>query len=348
MNQAWQDFLVQQGARINEGCVLDFGELDAELMAAREGTVRCDLSQFGIIRVNGEEAKQFLQNLLSNDISAVNASTAQLSSFNTAKGRMLATFLIWQQHGDYMLQLPRPLVAAMQKKLSMYVLRAKVKVSDASDDMVCLGISGPEASILLQQQLGISLPQPYAVLSQQDLTVIGISPTRYLCCTPAEHAPALWNALATTAMATGSPGWDWLNINEGIPVVSAATQEQFVLQMANLDLLNGVSFKKGCYPGQEIVARTHYLGKQKRRMYLAHVTSAEPPKAGDELFSDSMAGQACGMVMNAGKAPGGGYDLLAVLQINSHTANDVHLQTATGEQLQFRPLPYHIPAEESK
>ena len=129
MNQAWQEFLAAQQALIEEGAVRHFGDAAGELAAARDGTVLCDVSHFGVLKVSGEDAQTFLQNLFSSDVKAVSPVQAQLSSFNTAKGRMLATFLIWQTGADYYLQLPRALAAAMQKKLSMYVLRSKVKVS---------------------------------------------------------------------------------------------------------------------------------------------------------------------------------------------------------------------------
>ena len=351
MNQDWQNFLTQQGAHMHEGVVQDFGNLQSELLAARDSTVVCDLSQFGTIRVTGEEAQKFLQNLLSNDINAVNAKTAQLSSFNSPKGRMLATFLIWQQDTDYFLQLPRSLTAAMHKKLSMYVLRAKVKVSDASDEIICLGLSGKKAASLIQQNFNVTLEQDWAAAQQNNACVIRLSADRYQINTSPQQAIELWGQLGITALTAGSACWDWLNIRAGLPVITPATQEQFVLQMANLDALGGVSFKKGCYPGQEIVARTHYLGKQKRRMFLAHIESDHtgseiPPVAGNELFSEEMPGQPCGMVMNASPTPGGGFDLLAVMQISSYETNKVHLKSIQGAALDFLPQPYLLPSAE--
>ena len=129
----------------------------------------------------------------------------------------------------------------------------------------------------------------------------------------------------------------------GIPVILPQTQEAFVPQMANLDLIGAVNFKKGCYPGQEIVARMQYLGKTKRRMYLAHVDSDVVPQAGNELFSMEAEGQACGMIANAQAAPDGGFDVLAVIQIASHDAFPVHLGALTGPRLHFQPLPYPLP-----
>jgi len=346
MNQVWQNFLTQHDAAIQEGVVQHFGNSQAELIAARDGTIVCDLSQFGTIKVSGEEAQKFLQNLLSNDINAVNASTAQLSSFNSAKGRMLTTFMIWQSGADYFLQLPRSLTAAMHKKLAMYVLRAKVKVSDASDEVVSLGLSGSAAAELVTQHFNTALEQDWKVAQHEHGSVMRISANRFQINTNAQHAATLWSNLAASARPAGSCCWDWLNIRAGIPAVTPATQEQFVLQMANLDVLGGVSFKKGCYPGQEIVARTHYLGKQKRRMFLAHIETDSTAEAGNELFSEDMPGQACGMVINAVAAPGGGVDLLAVMQISSYETNKVHLKSLAGPALHFLPLPYSLPAGE--
>ncbi|HLP97791.1 MAG TPA: folate-binding protein YgfZ [Sideroxyarcus sp.] len=342
MDQDWQNFLAAQGAQLQDGTVLHFGDAAAERIAARDGTVLCDLSQFGVLKVSGEEAQNFLQNLLSNDIKQVSPQRAQLSSFNTAKGRMLATLLVWQQGGDYFLQLPHSLCAAMQKKLSMYVLRAKVKISDASTETVCLGLSGSDAARLVQESFGL-LPQDAMQVAQHERALIlRRGESRFQIVTSAAHAPALWQILSA-AKPAGSPCWDWLDIRAGIPFVLPQTQEAFVPQMANLELIDGVSFKKGCYPGQEVVARMQYLGKSKRRMYLAHVESDSAPQAGAELYSAEAEGQACGTVVNSVPAPGGGYDLLAVVQIASHDAFPVHLGALTGARLQFQPLPYPIP-----
>lgn len=345
MNQEWQNFLTQQGAQLHEGAVQHFGNLQAELVTARDGTVLCDLSQFGTIKVTGEEAQKFLQNLLSNDINTVNNKTAQLSSFNSPKGRMVASLLIWQQGTDYYLQLPRSLTTAMHKKLSMYVLSSKVKVSDASDEVICLGLSGKNAATIILQKLNVSLEQDWSVAQFDNGSVLRLAENRFQINASIPEATKLWVDLGKDAKAAGSPCWDWLTVRAGIPVITPATQEQFVLQMTNLDILGGVSFKKGCYPGQEIVARTHYLGKQKRRMYLAHIESATAPVAGNELFSEDMPAQACGMVMNASIAPDGGFDLLGVMQISSHESQHVNLNSAQGEKLHFLPLPYAFPPD---
>jgi len=342
MNPDWQAFLQRQHAHLPDGIVEHFGNAQDELMASQNGTVLCDLSQFGILKVSGEEAQNFLQNLLSSDVREVGAQQAQISSLNTPKGRILATFLIWQADADYYLHLPRSLCATILKRLSMYVLRAKVKIEDASDRIICLGLSGEGATALLQLHFGSAPQNTLAVEHHDNASVIRVGAQRYQINTTPQHAPALWQNLLASARPVGAPCWDWLNIRSGIPVITPATQEQFVPQMANLELIGGVNFKKGCYPGQEIVARMQYLGKSKRRMYLAHI--AGYAQAGEQLFSAEVEGQICGMVANATAAPGGGCDLLAVIQISSHDAQSVHLGSVEGESLQFLPLPYAIPA----
>lgn len=346
MNPDWQNFLTQHGATIGMGVVQSFGDIAAELAATKQGAVICDLSQFGTLRISGSDAGPFLQNLLSNDIREVSHNRAQLSSLNSAKGRMLATMLIWREGDDYLLQLPRVLCEAIRKKLSMYVLRAKVKITDASDEIISLGLSGTEAQEILHAQFGALPPSPLGTTVTGQGNLININPTRWQLNTSASHAAGLWSAFSARAQPVGGVCWDSLNIRSGIPVILPQTQEQFVAQMVNFELLGGVNFKKGCYPGQEIVARMQYLGKLKRRMYLAHVDHAQQadgPQAGDELFSADMEGQASGMIVNAAPAPGGGSDVLATVQVSSRETQAVHWKSLQGATLQFLPLPYALP-----
>jgi hypothetical protein len=348
MDLDWHHFLTQLGATIDSGIVQRFGDTAAELNATAQNTVLIDLSQFGTLRVSGEEAQSFLQNLLSNDIREASSTRAQLSSFNTAKGRMLATMLIWREGNDYLLQLPQVLCEPIRKKLGMYVLRAKVKVTDACNEIISLGLSGANAQELLRTQFGEIPKLPLSVIVTAQGSAIKFNDTRFQINASALHAAALWRSLSQHAQPVGSICWDWLNIRSGIPVILPPTQEQFVAQMVNLELIGGVNFNKGCYPGQEIVARMQYLGKLKRRMYLAHLDTAhlgssDAPLAGDELFSADMEGQASGMIVNAAPAPGGGYDMLASVQSSSHDTQAIHWKSLQGAALQFVPLPYSLP-----
>ncbi len=297
----------------------------------QDAAALCRLEQYATLRVSGADAQSFLQNLLSNDIREADGAHAQYSSFNSAKGRMLAHFLIWQDGGDYLLQLPGSLAQSLRKKLSMYVLRAKVTVTDSG--LSSFGLIGAGAEQLLPDACK-DLPKMGCAKFDQYLA-IRLDDARYLISaaqTPDIHAE---NA--------DGQYWHLLHLRAGIPDVFLQTQEQFVPQMVNLDLTGGVNFKKGCYPGQEIVARMHYLGKPKRRMYLAHVASTAAPAPGDELYSQSMQEQSCGTIVNAAIAPDGGYDVLAVVQIESRTAGPVHMGSMQGPELSFGELPYAIP-----
>lgn len=353
LNSDWQTFLQGQGAQFQDGVAQNFGAPAAERSAALDSTILCDLSQFGILKVSGDEAQSFLQNLCSNDINAITPHLAQLSSLNTAKGRVFATFLIWQTGTEYFIQIPSALLATVQKKLMMYVLRSKVKIEDISAQVVCLGVSGAEADELVKEHLWPISLHPMSVTQcahsaeeQAHFTLIRLDHHRFQICSTAEQAPALWQKLSAHAKPVGSPCWDDLNIRAGIPVILPATQEQFVLQMINLDLIGGVNFKKGCYPGQEIVARMQYLGKLKQRTYLAHIAGETAPQPNDPLFSDDYAGQVSGNIVNAAPAPQGGFDVLAALHVSSVSGgHSVRWNTPEGAALNIQTLPYAFPSE---
>ncbi|MFZ5510878.1 MAG: YgfZ/GcvT domain-containing protein [Pseudomonadota bacterium] len=340
MNQAWQAFLYDRGARRDGGRITDFGSPAEELAAASSGTVLVPLSAYGVIRASGEDAASFLHNLLTNDIKKLGASAAQHNSLCSAKGRMLANFLVWRDEGDYLLQLSADLQPAVHKKLSMYVLRSKVKLSDAGDGLVLLGIAGAAAEAAVKEATAVVPEGVMAVARFLRGQVIRLGERRFELAVTADAAPEVWQRLAARARPAGFPVWQWLDIQAGWPLITAATQEQFVPQMANFELIGGVSFQKGCYPGQEIVARTQYLGKLKRRMYLAHLAEGAAP--GSELFSPDLPDQACGMVVNSAPAPEGGSDVLAVMQMSSAEGGDVRLGSQDGPRLVLRPLPYAV------
>ncbi len=340
MNQAWQAFLQSRGARSDGGNITDFGTPREELAAAPSGTVLVPLSAYGVIRASGEDAASFLHNLLTNDVKKLGASAVQHNSLCSAKGRMLANFLVWRDEGDYLLQLSTDLQPAVQKKLSMYVLRSKVKLSDAGEGLALLGVAGALAEAAVREATGVAPEGSMTVARFSQGQVIRLGERRFELAVAADAAPELWQRLAVHARPAGFPVWQWLEINAGWPLITAATQEQFVPQMANFELIGGVSFQKGCYPGQEIVARTQYLGKLKRRMYLAHLAEAAAP--GAELFSPDLPDQACGMVVNSAPAPEGGCDVLAVMQMSSAESGDVRLGSQAGPRLVLRPLPYAV------
>ena len=343
MNAAWQRWLESLGAHVEDGVVRDFGDPRGEREAARSGSVLADLSHLGVLDFTGQDAESFLQGQLSCDVGAMGADASSYGSYCTPKGRMLADFLLWRAQGGFRMALSRSLAAPIQKRLRMYVLRSKVQVADASDAVVLLGASGVAASEGLAT-LAAEVPQRAGEARPlgESGTLVALGSARFLLALPVESATGLWSGLAARLRPVGSPCWEWLDIRNGVPLVTVRTQDQFVPQMANLELIGGVNFNKGCYPGQEIVARTQYLGKVKRRMFLAHLESEAPPMPGDEIFSDDIPGQASGMVVSAQPAPGGGHDLLAVVQLSSRESSTVHLRSPDGPVLGFLELPYAV------
>lgn len=343
MTSAWQDFLRERGACVDAGAASHFGDAAAELRAARDGGVLAPLTHLGLIACSGGDAQSFLHGQLSNDVKQMTPARSEYAAYCSAKGRMLANFLLWQEDQTYYLQLARSLLPAMQKRLAMFVLRAKVSLADASESRPVLGLAG-EAAIGALQGLFDTIPQQahQVVHDPAHGTLIALPGGRFQLIAELDAAKRLWRKLETVLQPVGAPCWEWLEIRNGLPLITPATQEQFVPQMANMELIGAVNFQKGCYPGQEIVARTQYLGQLKRRMRLAHVDAAIPPQAGDALFRADMEGQASGMVVNAQAAPDGGYDLLAVVQTTSAGEAALHLKSADGPALRVLPLPYPL------
>ncbi|MFN3593469.1 MAG: YgfZ/GcvT domain-containing protein [Thiobacillaceae bacterium] len=331
-----------QGAVVLDGVVQHFGDPAAELDRARDGLVLADLSHFGLIRLTGEDAQNFLHGQITNDLRVLKDERAVFAGYCSAKGRLLADFLVFRRGAELYVMLPRALREAVQKRLAMFVLRARVRLADASDAWVALGLSGAGAEVLVREYYGRVPDAPMDAVQAADGWVVRLGEGRFDAFVSPPAAPSLWQAWSAKARPVGAPAWDWLTLRAGIPVILPATQDHFVPQMVNLEVLGGVSFNKGCYPGQEIVARSQYLGKLKRRMYLAHVEAEAA--AGAELYSPELPGQACGLVVNAAPAPEGGTDVLAVIQVSSHEAGEVRLGSPDGPRLAFAQLPYELPA----
>lgn len=338
---AWTEFLSSQGATLADGCVADFGDVSAELTAAATQTVIADLSQYGLIGLAGEDAQTFLHGQITNDLRGLNENAAVFAGYLSSKGRMLANFLVMKRAGDVLVMLPETLREPIQKRLSMFILRSKVKARDAGGEWLRLGVNGPAAAEALARALGYALPEGLMGMTQGEQSfALRLGEQRFDVFVRPEAAIDLWQTLTGVCRPVGAPAWDWLMVQAGIPMVLPQTQDHFVPQMANMEILGGVSFNKGCYPGQEIVARSQYLGKVKRRLFLAHVDAEALP--GEELYSSELPDQAAGHIANAAPAPGGGFDVLAVVHSNCVEAGEVRLKARDGAQLAFRPLPYPV------
>ncbi len=307
-------------------------------------SIFADLSHFGLLEFSGEGAQSFLNGQLSCDVVGLSPWHAQYGSYSTPQGRMLASFLLWRAADTYCMQLPRNMCDLVRKRIAMFILRSKVKVTDVSNGWTLFGVAGTNAAQAIKKKLGQVPSAPMEMTTTENVFILRLDATRFQLIVAADHAPQISNTVADETTPASHAAWDLLDIRAGIPFITPKTQEQFVPQMTNLDLIGGVSFSKGCYPGQEIVARTHYRGKLKQRMYLARIDTANPPHAGDKVFSSDLGAQAAGTIINAAPAPEGGYDALAVLQIESAAGGDTHWKSLEGPQLQLRPLPYEIPA----
>jgi tRNA-modifying protein YgfZ len=288
------------------------------------GRVRLD--DWGVIRAAGEEARSFLNGQLTQEVLHLGDGAARLAGYCSAKGRLLASFVVWQRGpNEVLLACSADLLPPTLKRLSMFVLRAKCKLSDASAEIPLYGLAGVDgpAEPWQRQRVGesdmIRLPDAAGV-------------RRFLWAgEPPADLPPL-----------DAETWRWLEVQSGVPRIVAATVEQFVPQMVNLELVGGVNFQKGCYPGQEVVARSQYRGTLKRRALLFRSDAAAA--AGQEVFAASDPGQPAGLVAAAARGPDGGFAVLAETKLA--LANDaLHLLSAEGPRLQQTALPYTLPAD---
>ena len=323
MNTIWQDFLKTRGARFDKGVVADFGHPADELAATRAGTVLVPLDHLALFECTGEDATSFLHNQLTSDVNHLDAGTAQHSSWCTHKGRMQASFILYRQGADYRALLSADLLDSTLKQLQRYVLRAKAQLRDLSNEQIAIGVSGPQAGESLRAA-GLTVPEaPMTTLDAGTGTTIRLDAQRFIVIADAAAAPALYDRLAGVARPAGVPVWHWLDIEAGIVLVTADTKEEFVPQMVNFDKIGGVSFHKGCYPGQEVVARAQYLGKIKRHLY--QIRTNGPMVAGGSLFLAGKSEQPCGLIANTAPAPDGLFAALAVIKEEA-TADEMHLK----------------------
>jgi len=304
------------------------------------------LADLGFIAVSGEEAAQFLHNQLTNDVEHLGSAEARLAGYCSPKGRLLATFLMWKTADTILLQLPRQILPAVQKRLQMFVLRTKAKLNNASDDYVALGLAGEAVPSALAQWFPALPAAPFSKTDTEAGTLIRLPDAfglpRYQWIATVDAAQNAWPVLTKVLPPAGTHAWRLTEIHAGIPQITQPTQEQFVPQMVNFELIGGVNFKKGCYPGQEIVARSQYLGKLKRRMMLASL-DAQDVKAGTEVFSSADPEQPCGLIVNAERNHQGGTDCLVEVKVAAMDDGSIHLGSVQGPILRFSSLPYPLP-----
>ncbi|WP_163097089.1 folate-binding protein YgfZ [Acidithiobacillus ferrianus] len=302
-------------------------------------------TELGLIRAHGADAETFLQSQFSNDLRALTRGGGQWSSYSTAKGRMIANFYVQRDDSGFWLSLSADLVDPVIDRLRKFRMMAKLEIERGDPEFVLLAVSGNGSGELLGRVIGVTPP----ALGNDGMLQEGMIITRlpwinaeiFQILLPASRVDVLTAALvAAGARAGTAEDWRLQAIRAGVGMVSSTTTEKIIPQELNLEVLGGINFKKGCYPGQEIVARSHYLGKLKNQTY--RVAAQQPLNAGEEIFAASMGEQSIGMVINAAPDPQGGFGALALLR----AANAGEALTAgalDGTPLTLEQLPYPLP-----
>lgn len=305
------------------------------IVPSAEASVRLDgvakLTHLGVIRVEGDDAAKFLHGQLTQDFSLLGLDQARLAAFCSSKGRMQATFIGFKRNPtDLLLVCSRDLLGTTLKRLSMFVMRAKAKLTDASDAFSVYGLAGnaiqsaPSSAAWALTRLGETL-------------VVNLYPShgmaRQLWVAPAEAPPPTGEALELDS-------WLWSEVRSGVATLSQPLFEAFVPQMLNYESVGGVNFKKGCYPGQEVVARSQFRGTLKRRAFVVHCDTAL--NAGQEIFNSADGEQPVGQVVQAASAPHGGWDAIVSLQLSALEAGTLHCESVGAAQITVLPLPYTL------
>ena len=307
---------------------------------ALQGATR--LADWGVIKAEGEDAKSFLHSQLTQDTLNMDTGYARLAGFCSAKGRLQASFVVWCTAPDVLyLACSADLLAPVLKRLSMFVLRAKCKLSDASAQTTLWGLAGERALTVISN--ATSLPALWSSSTSLQGTCIRLPDARV---NSLRLPRALW-VLDAAAAEPDLPrldqaAWRWLEVKSGVARVTADTVEQFVPQMINLEIVGGVNFQKGCFPGQEVIARSQYRGTVKRRAFV--MNSVEAAHAGQEVFSLLDTTQPAGMVVLAGSFEGR-HNALVELKLSALQGDSLRLGSATGGQLSLDEMPYTIPTE---
>ena len=308
----------------------------------------CDASDLGLILVTGDDAEEFLQNQLSNDITLIDETRFQLSAYSTPKGRMLGIFRVVRISNGYILITPHSLVNSLLQRLQMFVIQFNVVLADASGHFARFAIQSSIPDIIQNSLLSQDSGGVY-----QDDNLISLrfpnpgQQSRFLLlCLSLDQAKSLWEKFSQNLSVTSFSAWRLSEIKDGIPVIYPETSEEFVLQMSNLDLLDGVSFNKGCYPGQEIVARMQYLGKLKRRLFLASFPADKCPVPGDEIITTgATAADGSGKVVDAVLDDQGLCHCLFIAQIKKARAGELYLLNQEPIPLSTLEFPYAIPEQ---
>jgi folate-binding protein YgfZ len=314
------------------------------------------LEHLGLIRVTGADAASFLQGQLTNDVQLQKLEESRLAAFCSAKGRMQASFIVYKRTSEDATQImpdiylicSRDILPQTLKRLSMFVMRAKAKLTDVTDEFSIYGLTGSTINNIAKETINTSATSIFSTTSRDHDTFITLRPAlgqnRALCISPITSAPPAGEALAAEL-------WHWGEVQAGVATISLPVVEAFVPQMLNYESVGGVNFKKGCYPGQEVVARSQFRGTLKRRAYVVQIDDSNTdldsqPLVGQEVFHDSDAEQPCGTLVQVAKNPPNypqaGYSAIVSMQVSASNGGKLTLGSATGAKITLLPLPYPL------
>ncbi len=341
MSEQWQAFLSEQGLAPGDDGHTHTDTEDPGREPPPAGDTICDLGHTVMVQAGGADCADFLQNQLTNDVESLESSRVTVAGYCNPKGRLICLFRIWRDGDGFILQLPAELREDVINRLRKYVLRAKVEFATMSE-RVAFGVCGESAAAGLREIAGQLPARSNDLVDAGELIIVrlpGDDRPRYQVAGTTNACMDAWRRLAANAAAAGSWTWAREDILAGLPTIVAATSETFIPQMVNLDRLDAVNFRKGCYPGQEIVARMHYLGNLKQRMGRFRTESDARPRPGDRVFTRGSTSPT-GTVVDAQPAAGPGWDLLAVARIEDLDGENLRLGSEAGDRLLPQPLPY--------
>jgi hypothetical protein len=317
MNNSWYHFLKQQGAIFQGASICQFKDGNSIYSDPQE-TVFSPVGWMGIARISGPDATAFLQAQLTGDITDIEPGTSRITGYCNPKGRLLAIFRILREGNDFLLLSDSMILETILLQLKIYVLRLRVELT-METLRVAIGLVGPNANDLVAEFTGSRPEVINRVCYKGNICSIPIGDQEkgYLVIAPPEELIKSWSAIRSQAQLAGSYQWTLFEIRSGLARITCATQKSFIPQSLNLDLIGGVSFSKGCYPGQEIVARVRYLGQLKHRMARAVIPQGQLPSPGDPIFLDAKQTQRAGIIVNAVSLPDGTGELLVTVPFAS-------------------------------
>ena len=355
MDASWLEFLESQNAQFDEsGKISTFGQAELERFLIKHGPVLTSLTHQALLKVSGSEAQTFLQAQLTSDIKDVSENKAQLSSYCDPKGNVLAIFMVFKYQGDFYLSFDASLAESIQKRLQMFILRSDVQLENVSNSLIQIGFAGEFADLDIQRRLDTKVKAVFEADMSKDETMQNVLIVKvpgpyhkYALFGPAEQMITVWQNLRVNCDLTNNYDWQLLDIAAAVPNITAENSGQFTAQFLNLDKFDAINFKKGCFPGQEIIARIHYRGKITKRMLRIRLEEEVNLQAGDTLKLLDPQGKTHKLdVINCRPAIFGGSLCNAIGTLKSLDSVDGDLTTENGQAATIEPLPYSITDEE--